>query len=216
MCSGPSLRTRKRTVSPSSKRSLATLPACSSGGWGFGVGVGVGVGVDSSCPPSAVGVALGVAVRCADVFAESSVVVASETPTVRTMIATTAMTAAMPRKLRRWFRLIIARLETPHPTERRTDGSPHRQRSLGGLARGGPRPDVARLRRLRGQLLVQVALRGGRQRHEPRGAAGGGARRLLLDGAVARARPGRQRARIDPDAGQGVVAQRRRQPDYHE
>src|SRR5215211_7249184 len=203
-CSGLSLRTRKRTVSPSSKRSLATLPACSSGGWGFGVGVGV----ESSCPSSAVGVAVAVAVCWADVFAESSVVVSSDPPpTVRTTIATTAMTAAMPRKLRRWFRLIFARLETPHPTKRRSDGSPHRERSLGGLDPGGPRPDVARLRRLRGQLLVQVALRGGRQRHQSRGADRGGARRLLLDGAVARARRGRQRGRVDPDAGQGLAAQ---------
>ena len=106
-------------MSPWSKVSFLTLPACSSGG-GFGVAVGVGVGVGVSSPSVAVAVAVGVAV-CA---ALAGLPVSSSPPASR-ITATAAMTAAMPRNVRRCARVMPgtkienAKEEQPHADTQR-------------------------------------------------------------------------------------------------
>src|SRR4029079_19186297 len=103
-----------------------------------GVAVAVGVGVGVSVPaalavPVAVGVAVGVLAACVEVSSGPS------PPVAKMTMAITAMSAAMPRKPRRWFRLMRARLESPEPTLRRDHGCSHRPRALGRLHQRGPR-----------------------------------------------------------------------------
>src|SRR5215218_2757782 len=98
MWSVTSARTRNRTVSPCSKRRLVTLPGVSNGACGCGVDVGVGV---SSTVPSAVGVGVAVGVASVLVVAGSS----SSPPEASSTTATTAITSAIARKVRRWARV---------------------------------------------------------------------------------------------------------------
>ena len=80
---------------------------------------------------------------------------------------------------------------------RKLDGRSHRARHLVRLAHGGRRDDHERReRRLRAaRRHLGVARRGLERADEPRGAHRGGARGLLLDGALARARAGRHACR---------------------
>src|SRR4051794_12927952 len=73
------------------------------------------------------------------------------------------------------------------PRRREADGDPEGKRGVEGLAAGRRRHDVAAVGRVRGSLLVLVAVRGGHGQQSG-GAHRRGPRRLLLHGAVRRAR----------------------------
>jgi osmotically inducible protein OsmC len=99
------------------------LPFCSNGGCGVDVAFGVAV-------PDAV--AVGVAPAWSEVSSDPLPL------TTKITIATTAIAAAMPRKLRRWFLLMAcqARESIRIDQRREPDGSPHRERALGTLGSG--------------------------------------------------------------------------------
>ena len=93
------------TVSPSVNRSLVTLPPSSSGGGsGVGVSVGVGVGVGVAVSSGSGSSGVGVGVVCEVVVGVSL----SSLPPPTRITARTAMTAAIPRKVKRCARLIGA------------------------------------------------------------------------------------------------------------
>src|SRR3954447_641542 len=89
----------------------------------------------------------------------------------------------------------------PHtPTKERGHGDPEGERGVEGLAAGRRRHDVAAVRRVRGALLVLVAVRGGHGQ-QPGGAHRRRPRRLLLHGALCRSGRSGRRAGVHPHRG---------------
>ena len=114
------------------------------------------------------------------------------------------------RGLRRWSIRHVRREENEHADrlvnealdakrlEEAEDGCSDGKRTMGGRTSGGPRDDGARERRLRGPVLLLLALRGG-HRDEPRGADRRRSCRVLLNGPRPRARRGGPRGQSGRD-----------------